>query len=122
ISTLLAKAMNLSEYQTKNLHMAAMMHDIGKIGVADSILKKPGHLCDEEYNLQVMISETKEAEIEIVVRDNGLGLPDAVDIHQVRSVGLYLVNGLVKNQLDGQMEVRRDNGTEFRITFPCQFR
>ena len=73
---------------------------------------------DRQGELQIIIRETKNTEIEIVVRDNGLGLPDDVDIHQPRSVGLYLVNGLVKNQLDGQIEVRRDNGTEFRIKFP----
>jgi PAS domain S-box-containing protein len=68
--------------------------------------------------LQIIIREMKDTEIEIVVRDNGLGLPGDVDIHEPLTIGLYLVNGLVKNQLDGQIEVRRDNGTEFRITFP----
>ncbi|MEI8173889.1 MAG: histidine kinase dimerization/phosphoacceptor domain -containing protein [Deltaproteobacteria bacterium] len=68
--------------------------------------------------LQIIIRETENKEIEIAVRDNGLGLPDDVDIHKPRSLGLDLVNGLVKNQLDGQIEVRRDKGTEFRITFP----
>jgi two-component sensor histidine kinase len=47
-----------------------------------------------------------------------MGLPDDVDIHAPRSLGLDLVNGLVKNQLDGQIEVKRDKGTEFRIKFP----
>lgn len=73
---------------------------------------------DRRGELQIIIRETKNTEIEIVVRDNGLSLPDDVDLHQPRTVGLHLVNGLVKNQLDGQMEVRRDNGTEFRIKFP----
>lgn len=73
---------------------------------------------DGPGELQIIIRETKNTEIEIVVRDNGIGLPDDVDIHQPRTVGLHLVNGLVKNQLDGQIEVRRDNGTEFRIKFP----
>jgi two-component sensor histidine kinase len=73
---------------------------------------------DRQSKLKIIIRETKNTEIEIVVRDNGLGLPDNVDPHQSRTVGLYLVNGLVKNQLDGQIEVRRDNGTEFRIKFP----
>jgi PAS domain S-box-containing protein len=73
---------------------------------------------DRHGELQIIMRETKNTEIEIVVRDNGIGLPDDVDIHQPRTVGLHLVNGLVKNQLDGQMEVRRDNGTEFRIKFP----
>jgi PAS domain S-box-containing protein len=68
--------------------------------------------------LQILLRETENKEIEIVVRDNGLGLPDDVDIHKPRSLGLDLVNGLVKNQLDGQIEVRRDKGTGFRIKFP----
>ena len=68
--------------------------------------------------ITVSIRKYDDKEIEIVVCDNGLGLPDDVDIHQPRTVGLHLVNGLVKNQLDGQIEVRRDNGTEFRILFP----
>jgi two-component sensor histidine kinase len=72
----------------------------------------------EPGELRIIIRETKNKEIEIVVRDNGLGLPDDVDINQPRSMGLYLVNGLVKKQLEGQIEVRRDNGTEFRIKFP----
>jgi PAS domain S-box-containing protein len=73
---------------------------------------------DRHGELQIIIRETENTEIEILLRDNGVGLPDDVDIHQPRTVGLHLVNGLVKNQLDGQMEVRRDNGTEFRIKFP----
>ena len=73
---------------------------------------------DGPGEIKIIIGETKETEIEIVIRDNGVGLPDDVDIHQPRTVGLHLVNGLVKNQIDGQIEVRRDNGTEFRIKFP----
>jgi len=73
---------------------------------------------DRHGELQIIIRETKNTEIEIVVRDNGLGLPDDVDIHQPRSVGLHLVNGLVRNQLGGQIEFRRDAGTELRFKFP----
>jgi two-component sensor histidine kinase len=76
---------------------------------------------DKLGKLQITIHETKNAEIEIVICDNGLGLPDDVDIHRLRSVGLYLVNELVTKQLDGQIEVRRDGGTEFRIKFPLLF-
>jgi two-component sensor histidine kinase len=68
--------------------------------------------------ITVIIRKYDDKEIEIVVGDNGLGLPDDVDIRQPRSMGLHLVSGLVKNQLDGQIEVRRDHGTEFRIKFP----
>ena len=34
-----------------DLEMLAMMHDIGKIGIDDAILKKPGRLTDEEYDI-----------------------------------------------------------------------
>ncbi len=33
------------------LRMAAVLHDVGKVGISDLILKKPGKLDDEEYNI-----------------------------------------------------------------------
>jgi len=32
-----------------NLRLAAMLHDVGKVGISDTILKKPGKLNDEEF-------------------------------------------------------------------------
>jgi len=72
---------------------------------------------DRPGELRIIIRKIKDTEIEVVVHDNGLGLPDDVNIHQPQSMGLDLVNGLVKNQLGGQIAVKRDNGTEFRILF-----
>ncbi|KQC08889.1 MAG: hypothetical protein APR62_03845 [Smithella sp. SDB] len=68
--------------------------------------------------LKIIINKTKSTEIEIIVRDNGLGLPENVNVCQPKSVGLHLVNGLVKNQLDGQIEFRRETGTEILMKFP----
>ncbi|MTI49741.1 MAG: HD-GYP domain-containing protein [Firmicutes bacterium] len=45
----LAKAVKLSHKQIENIKMAALLHDIGKIGIDDNILKKPGRLTEEEY-------------------------------------------------------------------------
>lgn len=33
-----------------NLRLAAMLHDVGKVGISDNILKKPAKLTDEEYD------------------------------------------------------------------------
>jgi HD-GYP domain-containing protein (c-di-GMP phosphodiesterase class II) len=33
-----------------NLRLAAMLHDVGKVGISDNILKKPGKLTDEEFD------------------------------------------------------------------------
>ncbi len=48
-SMALAQKMGLSEDQTQQLRRGALMHDIGKIGVPDAILNKPGPLSEGEW-------------------------------------------------------------------------
>jgi HD-GYP domain-containing protein (c-di-GMP phosphodiesterase class II) len=43
--------LGLEESQLQNLEVAALLHDIGKMGVPDSILRKPGKLDEDEYAL-----------------------------------------------------------------------
>ncbi len=52
----------------------------------------------------------------LIVRDNGIGFPEEVDFRNSPSLGLTLVNSLVK-QLGGTIELDRTNGTVFTITF-----
>ena len=47
----IAERLNLSQEVLSTLSEAARLHDIGKIGIADSILKKPGKLTDEEMTI-----------------------------------------------------------------------
>jgi len=47
-SELLAKYYGLTEQEIKNLTSASPMHDIGKVGIPDNILNKPGKLTEEE--------------------------------------------------------------------------
>src|SRR2546425_627341 len=44
IAVRIAKAMRLPEPEVKRIRLAAMLHDIGKVGVSTKILKKPGTL------------------------------------------------------------------------------
>ncbi len=44
----LARRMGKSEAEQENIYYIALLHDIGKIGIPDSILNKPGKLTDEE--------------------------------------------------------------------------
>lgn len=46
----IAKEMGLSKVFIEKLKQAALLHDIGKIGVHEDILNKPGKLTDEEYD------------------------------------------------------------------------
>ena len=51
ISTLIAQGMGLATEQVEIIQYASPMHDIGKIGIPDSILLKPGPLTDEERKI-----------------------------------------------------------------------
>ena len=50
-ATLLAKMLGLSDDEIQEIHIAAHLHDIGKIGIPDSVLLKPGRLVDEEWKM-----------------------------------------------------------------------
>jgi HD-GYP domain-containing protein (c-di-GMP phosphodiesterase class II) len=41
--------MGLDPEQVERIRTGALLHDIGKIGIADSVLQKPGRLTDEEF-------------------------------------------------------------------------
>jgi len=45
-----------------------------------------------------------------------VGIPENIDIEKLDSLGLQLVTSLV-DQLDGVLELKRDNGTEFTLRF-----
>ncbi len=47
----LAKRLGVSDADRKNLYYIALMHDCGKVGVPDAVLKKPGKLTDDEFRL-----------------------------------------------------------------------
>ena len=49
--SVLAQALGWSEHDSHDLRLAGRMHDIGKIGVPDSILLKPGKLSKEEFDI-----------------------------------------------------------------------
>jgi putative two-component system response regulator len=53
---LLAQGLGHSEHTCEQIRLAAPMHDVGKIGIPDAILRKPGKLTPEEY--QVMKQHT----------------------------------------------------------------
>lgn len=48
---LLAKHMEMSEQDMNLIRIGTPLHDIGKIGIDDSILRKPGKLTDEEFDI-----------------------------------------------------------------------
>jgi putative nucleotidyltransferase with HDIG domain len=50
-STIIAQELGLSDQELDTLRISALLHDVGKIGVEDRVLKKPGALTPEEFTL-----------------------------------------------------------------------
>ena len=48
-AVLLSKELNLAHEEIENIRQAAILHDIGKIGISETILTKKGRLTDEEF-------------------------------------------------------------------------
>lgn len=77
------------------------------------------HAFNKSMQGEVEISFQRRNETPSVLRikDNGMGFPKEINFEQTESLGLQLVNTLVK-QLDGNIKLNRDSGTEFIISLP----
>ena len=60
--------------------------------------------------------ECKSSNFSLTVSDNGVGIPENLDFENLDSLGFQLLVSLVE-QLNGEFELKRNNGTEFIITF-----
>ena len=50
-SEALARAVNLPEAEVERIALGALLHDVGKIGIPENVLKKPTHLSEEEWEI-----------------------------------------------------------------------
>jgi putative nucleotidyltransferase with HDIG domain len=50
-SVILAKELGLAEEDVDKIRISATLHDVGKIGIEDRVLKKPGVLTNEEFEI-----------------------------------------------------------------------
>ncbi|MFL0268577.1 HD-GYP domain-containing protein [Candidatus Clostridium radicumherbarum] len=51
ISSRIAKELKYSDTKIERIRIASLLHDVGKIGIDDKILNKPGKLTNEEYEI-----------------------------------------------------------------------
>ncbi len=51
LSRALARKIGLPEEQCERIYLSGLLHDVGKIGVPETVLTKPGKLTDEEFTL-----------------------------------------------------------------------
>lgn len=50
-SVMIARKAGKSEEECRDIHLTALLHDVGKIGIPDIIINKSGRLTDKEYNV-----------------------------------------------------------------------
>lgn len=50
-SEALARAINLPEAEVERIALGALLHDVGKIGIPENVLRKPTHLSNEEWEI-----------------------------------------------------------------------
>jgi HD-GYP domain-containing protein (c-di-GMP phosphodiesterase class II) len=97
-STAIARAMTLEAESVRQIEIGGHLHDIGKIGVRESVLNKPGPLTDEEYEhimthpvvgwriLSPLLSDVPMA-LHIVrshhERFDGRGIPDGLEADEI---------------------------------------
>jgi len=140
IVEMIAKEMRLSESKIEQLNIASTVHDVGKIGIDDHILNKPGRLTDEEYELikkhpeigYNILKEVKNMEniLDLVrhhhERYDGKGYPDGKDKDSLK-IDVFIIqladaidamstdrpyrNALTEEEI--QYEIERCTGTQF---------
>jgi HD-GYP domain-containing protein (c-di-GMP phosphodiesterase class II) len=96
-SMLIAKEMNLDATFMETLQISAQLHDVGKIGIEDHILKKPGALTAEEFEV-MKTHTTKGANILRPVTQLAEMLP-GIELHHEALDGRGYPYGLQGDQI-----------------------
>lgn len=93
----IAQRMNLDSHIVSKLRIAGLMHDIGKIGIPDSILDKPDRLTEEEFNL---IRKHSEVGYRILSAANEFSeIADYILAHHERWDGMGYPKGLKGSEI-----------------------
>jgi len=97
LAEILAEAMNIFSPEKDIIHYSAHLHDIGKIGVSDEILNKPGKLTNEEI-VQIQ-SHSAIGSMILSKNPEFRGIARIVRHHHERWDGNGYPNGLTKENI-----------------------
>jgi response regulator RpfG family c-di-GMP phosphodiesterase len=93
----LAEALSLDERLRKQLSLAAKLHDIGKVGVPDVILNKPGAFTEEEFDVVKQHPVIGERILAPIIRN--LNILAAIRSHHERIDGRGYPDGLSEDSI-----------------------
>jgi Amt family ammonium transporter len=72
---------------------------------------------DTDGEVRISLRSLDDGHNELIVSDNGVGLPESLDIKKAESLGLRMITNLTERSLHGKVMIKIDNGTEFQIIF-----
>lgn len=75
---------------------------------------------NQDYGIIEVSCNNVEEKIILTVEDNGRGLPGNFDINNLHSLGLSIVNSIIKNEFNGKIGIlsKPDKGTKIKLTLP----
>ena len=71
----------------------------------------------ERGRIDISVQRSGDDAVLLCVRDDGVGMPQELDIDTTSSLGLKLVRNLVQDQLKGKLQIKRGVGTEVVMEF-----
>jgi len=93
----IASSLGLDDKQMERIYLAGLLHDVGKIGIPDAVLLKPGKLTPEEYEI-VKLHSTLSAKI-VAGMGNFEDIVAIVRHHHEQPCGKGYPDGLVADQI-----------------------
>ncbi|MGR3294015.1 MAG: ammonium transporter [Candidatus Scalindua sp.] len=72
---------------------------------------------DTDGEIRISLRALDDGHNELIVSDNGVGLPESLDIKKAESLGLRMIINLTERSLHGKVKINKENGTEFQIIF-----
>ena len=103
IALKIATELGMNKADIEKIRMAGLLHDIGKIGVREDILNKPGKLTKDEFEQVKAHSRIGEHILRPVIKDKDI--LDMVIHHHERYDGTGYPDGLVDNQISLQAAI-----------------
>lgn len=71
----------------------------------------------EDGEITISLQNKQDQKLHLNIKDNGIGIPDHVNMDNTETLGIKLVRNLVLLQLKGDLQVNRIGGTEIDIEF-----
>lgn len=70
----------------------------------------------ENGNLTIILKEKNKTDIELIIKDDGIGMPESFNLETSNTLGLIVIKNLIY-QIEGTIEMIQEKGTGFRINF-----